>query len=124
MEAQGKIEIMDLDNDEDFQIIDDVFSIEKDEEIPLVLEEELLCGFESNLDEEELLSIPKLVFVNKENVHRVVTVNSKEIKVAGRRKKRNSDDLSGYNDCEKCSKKYKLDVFFTKHVTKRAKQGN
>ena len=31
---------MDLDIDEDFQIMDDVFSIEKDEEMTLVLEEE------------------------------------------------------------------------------------
>ena len=63
MEAQGKMEIMDLDIDEDFQIMDDLFSIEKDEKIPLVLEEETLCCFESNLVGEELLSIPKLVFV-------------------------------------------------------------
>ena len=40
MEAYSKIEIMDLDIDEDFQIMDDVFSIEKDEEMTLVLEEE------------------------------------------------------------------------------------
>ena len=40
MEAYSKIEIMDLDIDEDFQIMDDVFSIEKDEEMNLVLEEE------------------------------------------------------------------------------------
>ena len=115
---------MDLDIEEDFQIMDDVFSIEKDEEIPLVLEEETLCGFESNLVREELFSIPKLVFVNEENVHRVVAIGSKEIKVAGRSKKRNSDDLSGYNECEKCSKKYRRDVFFKKHVIKCGKQGN
>ena len=66
MEAQGKIEIMDLDIDEDFEIMDDVFSIDKDEEIPLVLEEVTLCGFESNLVGEELLSIPKLILVNEE----------------------------------------------------------
>ena len=40
MEAYSKTEIMDLDIDEDFQIMDDVFSIEKDEEMTLVLEEE------------------------------------------------------------------------------------
>ena len=111
MEAQGKMEIMDLDIDEDFQIMDDLFSIEKDEEIPLVLEEETLCCFESNLVGEELLSIPKLVFVNEENVQRIVTVESKEVKVAGSSKKRNPDDLSSYNECEKCSKRYKSDVF-------------
>ena len=49
--------------------------------------------------------------MNQENVHRVVTVDSKEVKVDGRSKKRNSDDLSGYDECEKCSKKYKSDVF-------------
>ena len=65
-EAQGKIEIMDLDIDEDFEIMDNVFSIDKDEEIPLVLEEVTLCGLESNLVGEELLSIPKLVLVNEE----------------------------------------------------------
>ena len=48
MEKQGKIEITGLDNDEDFQVMDDVFSTEKDEKIPLVLEEETLCGFKSN----------------------------------------------------------------------------
>ena len=88
MEAQGKIEIIDLGIGEDIQVMDDVFSIEKDEEIPLVLEEETLCGFESNLVGEELFSIPKLVFVNEKNVHRVVIIDSKEIKVADRRKKR------------------------------------
>ena len=55
--------------------------------------------------EEELFSIAKLVFVTEENVRRVVTIDSREIKVAGRSKGRNSDDLSGYNECEKCSKK-------------------
>ena len=40
MEAYSKIEIMDLDIDEDFQTMNDVFSIEKDEEMTLVLEEE------------------------------------------------------------------------------------
>ena len=40
---EGKIEIMDLDIDEDFEVMDDVFSIEKDGDIPLVLEEETLC---------------------------------------------------------------------------------
>ena len=54
-EAQGKMKIMDLDIDEDFQIMDDLSSIEKDEEIPLVLEEETLWCFESNLVGEELL---------------------------------------------------------------------
>ena len=88
METQGKIEIIDLGIGEDIQVMDDVFSIEKDEEIPLVLEEETLCGFESNLVGEELFSIPKLVFVNEKNVHRVVIIDSKEIKVADRRKKR------------------------------------
>ena len=88
MEAQGKIEIIDLGIGEDIQVMDDVFSIEKDEEIPLVLEEETLCGFESNRVGEELFSIPKLVFVNEKNVHRVVIIDSKEIKVADRRKKR------------------------------------
>ena len=88
MEAQGKIEIIDLGIGEDIQVMDDVFSIEKDEEIPLVLEEETLCGLESNLVGEELFSIPKLVFVNEKNVHRVVIIDSKEIKVADRRKKR------------------------------------
>ena len=44
---------MDLDIDEDFQIMDDVFSIEEDEEISLVLEEETLRGFENNLVVEE-----------------------------------------------------------------------
>ena len=61
---------------------------------------------------EELLSIPKLVFVNEENIQRVVTVESKETKLAGRSKKRNSDDLSRYCECEKCNKKYKSDVVF------------
>ena len=83
---------MNLDIDEDFQIMDDVFSIEKDEEIPLVLEEETLCS--SNLVRVESLSILKLVFVNEENVHCVVTVESKKVKVTGRSKKRNSNDLS------------------------------
>ena len=73
---------------------------------------------------EELLSIPKLVFVNEENIQRVVTVESKETKVAGRSKKRNSDDLSSYYECEKCNKKSKSDVFFKKHVIKCGKQGN
>ena len=124
MEAYSKIEIMDLDIDEDFQIMDDVFSIEKDEEMALVLEEETLCCLEKNLVGEELLSIPKLVYVNEENIQRVVTVESKETKVAGRSKKRNSDDLSSYYECEKCNKKYKSDVFFKKHVIKCGKQGN
>ena len=92
IEAHGKIEIMDLDIDEDFQIMDDVFCIDNDGEIPLVLEEETLCCLESNLVGEELLSIPKLVFVDEENIQCVVTVESKETKVAGRSKKRNSDD--------------------------------
>ena len=61
---------------------------------------------------EELLSIPKLVFVNEENIQRVVTVESKETKLAGRSKKRNSDDLSRYCECEKCNKKYKSDLVF------------
>ena len=52
MEAQGKIEIMGLSIDEDFRIMDDAFSIEKDDEIPLVLEEET-CDFQSNLVGEE-----------------------------------------------------------------------
>ena len=56
---------MDLDINEDFQIMDDALSIEKDEEIALVLEEETLCCFESNPVLEESLSIPKLVFVNE-----------------------------------------------------------
>ena len=79
---------MDLDIDEDFQIMDDAFCIDKDGEIPLVLEEEI-CYHESNLVGEELLSIPKLVFVNEENIHRVVTVESKKTKVVDRS---NSDD--------------------------------
>ena len=124
MEGQGKIKIMDLGIDEDFQVMDDVSTIEKDEEIPLVLEEETLCGFESNLVGEEIFSIPKLVFVNEENVHGVVTFDSKEIKVGGRSKKRNSDDLTVYNECEKCSKKYISNVFFKKGVIKCGKQGN
>ena len=79
MEAYSKIEIMDLDTDEDFQIMDDVFSIEEDEEITLALEEKTLYCLENNLVEEELLSIPKLVFANKKNIQRVVTaVESKE----------------------------------------------
>ena len=65
MEAQGKTEIMDLDIDKDFQIMNDVFSIEKDETLALVLEEETLCCFASNPVLEESLSIPKLVFVNE-----------------------------------------------------------
>ena len=102
MEAYSKIEIMDLDIDKDFQIMDDAFSIEKDEEITLVLEEKTLYCLENNL-------------VNKKNIQRVVTaVESKETKVAGRSKKRNSDDLSSYYECEKCNKKYKSDVFFKK----------
>ena len=122
MEAYSKIKIMDLDTDEDFQIMDDVFSIEEDEEITLVLEEKTLYCLENNLVEEELLSIPKLVFVNKKNIQRVVTaVESKETKVAGRSKKRNSDDLSSYYECEKSNKKYKSDVFFKK--TRHQMQG-
>ena len=112
MEAQGKIEIIDLDIDKDFQIMNDLFSTEKDEEIPLVLEEETYC-IDSNLVGEKLLSRPKLVFMNKENVQRVVNVKSKEVKVAGRSKNRNSDDISSYSECEKCSKKYKSDVNLT-----------
>ena len=104
--------------------MDDVFSKEKNQEIRLAVEEESLCSFESNLVGEELFSIPKLVFVNEENEHRVLTIDSKEIKVAGRSKTRNSDDLSGYNECEKCSKKYRSNVFFKKHVIKCGKQGN
>ena len=68
--------------------MDDAFCIDKDGEIPLVLEEEICCH-ESNLVGEELLSIPKLVFVNEENIQRVVTVESKKTKVVGRS---NSDD--------------------------------
>ena len=74
--------------------------------------------------EEELFSIAKLVFVTEENVRRVVTIDNREIKVAGRSKGRNSDDLSGYNEYEKSSKKYRLDMFFKKHVIKCGRQGN
>ena len=81
---------MDLDIDKDFQIMDDVFSIEKDQEIHLVVEEETLCGFEYNVAGEELFLILKLVFVNQKNGLRAVTIDSKEIKLAGRSKKRNS----------------------------------
>ena len=47
---------------------------------------------------EELFSMPKLVFVTKENIRHVVTIDSKVIKIAGSNKNRNSDDLSGYNE--------------------------
>lgn len=105
--------------------MDDVFSLEKDEEIPLVLEEEPLCCFESNLVGEESLSIPKLCGTHEEeNIQRVATAESKQAKIAGRSNKRNSDDLSSYNECKKCNEKCKSYVFFKKHVIKCGKQGN
>ena len=75
---------------------------------------------------EELFSMPKLVFVTEENVRHVVTIDSKVIKIAGSNKHRNSDDLSGYNECEKCSKKwiYISNVFFKKHFINWGRQGN
>ena len=116
IEAHGKIEIMDLDIDEDFQIMDDVFCIDNDGEIPLVLEEETLCCLESNLVGEELLSIPKLVFVNEENIQCVVTVESKETKVAGRSKKRNSDDWVVTMNVRNATRNINWMCFFKKHV--------
>ena len=116
IEAHGKIKIMDLDIDEDFQIMDDVFCIDNDGEIPLVLEEETLCCLESNLVGEELLSIPKLVFVNEENIQCVVTVESKETKVAGRSKKRNSDDWVVTMNVRNATRNINWMCFFKKHV--------
>ena len=87
MKAQGELEVMNFDIDKYFQFIDDMFSIEKDEDIRLVLEEETLCRLESNLVRDESISIPKLVFAKEENVHFVVTVESEEAKVTGRSKR-------------------------------------
>ena len=94
--------------------MDDVFSLEKDEEIPLVLEEEPLCCFESNQVGEESLSIPKLCgthIILEENRRKIYSVLLLLKVIAGRSKKRNSDDLSSYNECKKCNKKCKSDVF-------------
>ena len=114
MEAQGETKVMNFDIDEDFQFIDDVFSIEKDEEILLVIKKETLCCFESKLVREESVSMPKLVIVKEEDVHFDVTVESKEAKVTGRSKKKYSDDR----------KKYESNALFKKHLIKCGRQDN